>query len=117
MTIVSIYSPPLYQLSYGEPYTLKTKTVSNYFGLDNSFMLNLSHHIISEVSKWMLSSVVEHGIADPAVTGSNPVVSCFLVGVVGNISACHADARGSIPRLGVFLYVTTKNYIADYVTR
>ena len=26
----------------------------------------------------------------------------FLVGVVGNISACHADARGSIPRLGVF---------------
>ena len=28
----------------------------------------------------------------------------FLVGVVGNISACHADARGSIPRLGVFLF-------------
>ena len=48
--------------------------------------------------------MAEHGIADPAVTGSNPVVSCsFLVGVVGNISACHADARGSIPRLGVFL--------------
>ena len=53
----------------------------------------------------MLSSVVEHRIADPAVTGSNPVVSwSFLVGVVGNISACHADARGSIPRLGVFLF-------------
>ena len=52
----------------------------------------------------MLSSVAEHRIADPAVTGSNPVVSWFfLVGVVGNISACHADARGSIPRLGVFL--------------
>ena len=31
----------------------------------------------------------------------------FLVGVVGNISACHADARGSIPRLGVFLHVKT----------
>ena len=28
----------------------------------------------------------------------------FLVGVVGNISACHADARGSIPRLGVFFW-------------
>ncbi len=28
----------------------------------------------------------------------------FLVGVVGNISACHADARGSIPRLGVFFF-------------
>ena len=26
----------------------------------------------------------------------------FLVGVVGNISACHAEARGSIPRLGIF---------------
>ena len=53
----------------------------------------------------VLSSAVEYRIADPAVTGSNPVVSCrrFLVGVVGNISACHADARGSIPRLGVFL--------------
>ena len=25
-----------------------------------------------------------------------------LVGVVGNISACHADARGSIPRRGAF---------------
>ena len=52
----------------------------------------------------MHSSVVEHGIADPAVTGSNPVVPSFLVGVVGNISACHADARGSIPRLGVFFF-------------
>ncbi len=27
-------------------------------------------------------------------------------GVVGNISACHADARGSIPRRGVMI-----NYI------
>ena len=48
----------------------------------------------------VLSSVAEQWIADPRVTGSNPVVP-FLVGVVGNISACHADARGSIPRLGV----------------
>ena len=29
----------------------------------------------------------------------------FLVGVVGNISACHADARGSIPRRGAFWYL------------
>ena len=28
----------------------------------------------------------------------------FRVGVVGNISACHADARGSIPRHGGFLF-------------
>ena len=62
------------------------------------FKNNLSH-------KWVHSSVVEHGIADPAVTGSNPVVPYFLVGVVGNISACHADARGSIPRLGVFCFL------------
>ena len=26
------------------------------------------------------------------------------VGVVGNISACHADARGSIPRHGAFFF-------------
>ena len=32
--------------------------------------------------------------------------SIILVGVVGNISACHADARGSIPRLGVFFSVS-----------
>ena len=48
------------------------------------------------------SSAVEHWIADPAVTGSTPVVPLILVGVVGNISACHADARGSIPRRGAF---------------
>ena len=48
--------------------------------------------------------MAEQWIADPRVTGSNPVVP-FLVGVVGNISACHADARGSIPRLGVFFLV------------
>ena len=48
----------------------------------------------------VLSSVVEHGIADPAVTGSIPVAPSIRHGVVGNISACHADARGSIPRVG-----------------
>ena len=45
--------------------------------------------------------MAEQWIADPRVTGSNPVVPLLLVGVVGNISACHADARGSIPRRGV----------------
>ena len=44
--------------------------------------------------------MVEHGIADPAVTGSIPVAPSIRHGVVGNISACHADARGSIPRVG-----------------
>ena len=31
-----------------------------------------------------------------------PIRKLFRDGVVGNISACHADARGSIPRRGVF---------------
>ena len=52
--------------------------------------------------------MVEHGIADPGVTGSNPVTSfvspTIRHGVVGNISACHAEARGSIPRVGVFFF-------------
>ena len=32
-------------------------------------------------------------------------------GVVGNISACHADARGSIPRFGVFFVLITSHFI------
>ena len=36
------------------------------------------------------------------VLGSKPRYSTVIrYGVVGNISACHADARGSIPRFGV----------------
>ena len=50
---------------------------------------------------WVLSSVVEHRIADPVVAGSIPAAPSIRHGVVGNISACHADARGSIPRAGV----------------
>ena len=39
------------------------------------------------------------------VLGSKPRYSRDLrYGVVGNISACHADARGSIPRFGVVLF-------------
>ena len=38
-------------------------------------------------------------------------LSNILVGVVGNISACHADARGSIPRLGVFFSSKQKKSI------
>ena len=48
------------------------------------------------------------------VLGSKPRYSNpdIRYGVVGNISACHADARGSIPRFGVvlfyFVHLTTK---------
>ncbi len=39
------------------------------------------------------------------VLGSKPRYSkCIRYGVVGNISACHADARGSIPRFGVIFF-------------
>ena len=40
------------------------------------------------------------------VLGSKPrySISNIRYGVVGNISACHADARGSIPRFGVFCF-------------
>ena len=31
-------------------------------------------------------------------------VQSVRYGVVGNISACHADARGSIPRFGVLFF-------------
>ena len=44
--------------------------------------------------------MVEHRIADPVVAGSIPAAPSIRHGVVGNISACHADARGSIPRAG-----------------
>ena len=68
---------------------------------------------------------IAHWTSNPEVAGSNPVksVSVFIIflkftlrtttqpnhiitfrdGVVGNISACHADARGSIPRRGGFM--------------
>ena len=55
------------------------------------------------------------------VLGSKPRYSRDLrYGVVGNISACHADARGSIPRFGVvffFFYekikIKIKNILAE----
>ena len=34
----------------------------------------------------------------------NPDTPIIRYGVVGNISACHADARGSIPRFGVLFF-------------
>ena len=58
-----------------------------------------------------LAQSEEHVISNDEVTGSKLVSGLCILrsvrrGVVGNISACHADARGSIPRLGVFLIVT-----------
>ena len=47
------------------------------------------------------------------VLGSKPRYSSCNIryGVVGNISACHADARGSIPRFGVLLlYIRKQKY-------
>ena len=38
-------------------------------------------------------------------------------GVVGNISACHADARGSIPRVGAQKNKKKFLYIYYYILR
>ena len=44
-------------------------------------------------------------------------------GVVGNISACHADARGSIPRRGgcakknIFIYTRYRDTLAEWLRR
>ena len=51
------------------------------------------------VAQW-----IAHWTSNPEVAGSSPVQGerqeIIRDGVVGNISACHADARGSIPRRG-----------------
>ena len=39
-------------------------------------------------------------------------------GVVGNISACHADARGSIPRRGGFKnFISCTDTLAEWLRR
>ena len=54
-----------------------------------------------------LAQMVERWPFKPMVVGSIPTEGgTLLVGVVGNISACHADARGSIPRRGALVPVS-----------
>ena len=54
-----------------------------------------------------LAQMVERWPFKPMVVGSIPTEGVtLLVGVVGNISACHADARGSIPRRGALVPVS-----------
>ena len=71
------------------------------------FITHTYYNIQALVAQW-----IAHWTSNPEVAGSNPVKSAahnnfsirnitFRDGVVGNISACHADARGSIPRRGV----------------
>ena len=58
----------------------------------------------------LIAQLAEHALSKRKVTSSNLVGGFPVrVGVVGNISACHADARGSIPRRGAFtlLYALT----------
>ena len=57
--------------------------------------------------RWLASiaQLAEHALSKRKVTSSILVGgSVIRYGVVGNISACHADARGSIPRFGVFIF-------------
>ena len=58
---------------------------------------------IPQVSYGVLAQSEACVLSKHEVLGSKPRYSkCIRYGVVGNISACHADARGSIPRFGVF---------------
>ena len=58
-----------------------------------------------------LAQMVERWPFKPMVVGSIPTEGVtLLVGVVGNISACHADARGSIPRRGAFWHCSTNPF-------
>ena len=51
-----------------------------------------------------LAQMVERWPFKPMVVGSIPTEGVtLLVGVVGNISACHADAPGSIPGRGALI--------------
>ena len=62
-----------------------------------------------------LAQMVERWPFKPMVVGSIPTEGVtLLVGVVGNISACHADARGSIPRRGA-LFVTQQRHLGRVV--
>ena len=52
--------------SFESKNSVKQKSESKNFSDETIFL--------HEIQRWVLSSVAEHGIADPAVTGSNPVV-------------------------------------------
>ena len=52
-----------------------------------------------------IAQLAEHALSKRKVTSSILVGgSVIRYGVGGNISACHADARGSIPRFGVLFF-------------
>ena len=55
------------------------------------------------VQRASIAQLAEHALSKRKVASSILAGGWLLVrhGVVGNISACHADARGSIPRDGV----------------
>ena len=52
-----------------------------------------------------IAQLAEHALSKRKVASSILAGgSTVRHGVVGNISACHADARGSIPRFGVLFF-------------
>ena len=54
----------------------------------------------------LIAQLAEHALSKRKVTSSNLVGGFPVrVGVVGNISACHADAPGSIPGRGAVFAV------------
>ena len=61
-----------------------------------------------DLGRWLTASIAqlaEHALSKRKVASSILAGGCpshVRHGVVGNISACHADARGSIPRAGAY---------------
>ena len=60
----------------------------------------------------LIAQLAEHALSKRKVTSSNLVGGFPVrVGVVGNISACHADAPGSIPGRGAVFAVFDKTRV------
>ena len=80
-----------------------------YFKKKNSKKLKApnaaSHPVHPRLRQASIAQLAEHAlskrkVASSILAGGLPVRH----GVVGNISACHADARGSIPRDGALFF-------------
>ena len=61
-----------------------------------------------------IAQLAEHALSKRKVTSSILVEGLIRYGVVGNISACHADARGAIPRFGVLSASLAVDYLLVY---
>ncbi len=61
---------------------------------------------------WNKKTIIIYSVQTGTIRFTTKTYFNFIVryGVVGNISACHADARGSIPRTGAFFCTLRTHY-------